>query len=294
MSMSDLTLPNAPPVGDPADAGPDACVEIGPDSVGRGYGLPQAWAYRHLLKHFVLRELRARYRSTFFGFWWVLLQPLLLAAVYWLVFGVLLGVRADRIPIPLFIFSGVGIYLFFSGAVRQTAGSLAAHVGTFSKVYYPRLIAPLTSVSTGSFDLLAVLGICLLLMAAYGIAPGWGALAALPLLLAVVLLALGAGLLLAALSVERRDVQIALPVALRALLYASPVTYPASLIPERWQAVYYANPLAGLLQGFRWALMGDTPPPAGALAWSAAAIALLLWLGLRAFSRVESRLVDTL
>jgi lipopolysaccharide transport system permease protein len=264
---------------------------------GRGLarlGLPELWRYRLLLGQLTLRALRGRYRPTWLGRSWILLRPGLLCAVYVLVFGVLLGVETDPVPFPLFVFSGIGLFWFFSSALSETANSLVSSAGSMSKTYYPRLIAPLTAMAANSVDLLATLGVVAAMMLLYGVVPGWNALLAPLLVLAIVTLTLGAGLTLAALAVRVRDVSVGLPVAMRVILYASPCTYPASLIPEPYRALYFLNPFAAFLQAFRWAAFGDAAPPLWSVALGVGLMGGLLLFGLYRFHRVERTLVDVL
>lgn len=262
---------------------------------GRGVallGLGELWRYRLLLGQLTLRALRGRYRPTWLGRSWILLRPALLCAVYVLVFGVLLGVETDPVPFPLFVFSGISLFWFLSSAISETAGSLVGGAGSMSKTYYPRLIAPLTAIAVNSVDLLATLGVVAAMMLLYGVVPSWTAVLAPLLVLAVVALTLAVGLTLAALAVDVRDVSVGLPVAMRVLLYASPCTYPASLIPEPYREWYFLNPFAAFLQAFRWAAFGDAAPPAWSVPLGVALAIGLLIVGLYRFRRVERTLVD--
>lgn len=262
---------------------------------GIGYlGLPQVFEYSYLLKYFVLRDIRARYRPTVLGYGWILLRPALLGLVYAAVFAGLLGVRAPEVPMPLFIFFGVSLYLFMSTALTATANSLASAAGIMSKVYFPRLITPIAALAGNLADLLAALAIVGGLMIFYGILPG-PEVVFFPLFLAsFVILAFAIGLALAAKSVERRDVMLFLPIAMRILIYCMPAVYPITAIPEEYLTYYYLNPFAVIMQGMRWSLMGSQAVPLWAVAVAMAATATILLYGLLTFNRVERTMVDRL
>ena len=258
-------------------------------------GVSQIWEYRHLLWFLVLRNLRARYRSTLLGRLWIVLRPALLSVVYVIVFGALLKVDSHPFPYPVFVFAGIVVFSFFASAVTETAHSLINSYSIISKVYYPRLIVPLTAVVGNGVDLVATMAIVGLTMAVYGVALNRWAIVLVPLILvAITLLTLALGLILAAAAVKVRDILVALPVVMRVVIYTMPATYPVSVIPERFRPLYYLNPMSALLQGFRWALMNDAPPPVWALAWAIALSIAALLCGLYWFSRVERTMVDVL
>jgi lipopolysaccharide transport system permease protein len=257
-------------------------------------GLPQVWENRHLLKFFVLRSIRGRYRPTALGYGWIIFRPLLLCLVYVGVFGYMLGVKTDPVPFPLFVFLGISLYLFFSGTVSDTASSLTNNAGILSKVYYPRLIVPLTSLFVNVMDLLASLAVIAGLMLIYGVYPGWNFIY-FPLFLGGLGLAsFVLGLILAARSIESRDIMMALPVIMRVMIYAMPCVYPVSMVPEKLVTLYYLNPMASLIQGVRWSLWGEVPPPAWSVLLAAALIALGAYYALLAFTRAERTMVDSL
>jgi lipopolysaccharide transport system permease protein len=273
---------------------PARLVVIEPRSTLRRLGLPDVWEYRHLLWYLVLRAIRARYRPTLLGRGWILLRPLLLCLVYVLVFGVLFKVRTEAVPLPLFVFSGVIVFLFFSGGVMDTAGSLINNYGIMSKVYYPRLIVPLTSIIVNLVDLVATLTIVVAMMLFYRLVPDWNVLWAPFALLGIVLTTLGVGVIMAALSVRVKDVMLVLPVVMRVLIYTMPCVYPVSMVPERYRFLYFLNPLAAYLQGFRWALLKDQPPPLWSIGSAAVLVSCALVFGLYYFNRVERTMVDLL
>lgn len=278
----------------PGDLEGDDVIVIKPSSkIGR-LGLPQVWENRHLLKFFVLRSVRGRYRPTALGYGWIIFRPLLLCLVYVGVFGHMIGIKTDPIPFPLFVFLGISLYLFVSGTISDTTSSLINNAGILSKVYYPRLIVPLTSLFVNVLDLLASLVVVAGLMLIYGVYPGWN-IFYFPLFLAALGLAsFVLGLILAARSVENRDIMMALPVIMRVMIYAMPCVYPVSKVPEKFVTLYYMNPMASLTQGVRWSLGGEVFPPLWSLALATILIILGGYYALHAFTRAERTMVDSL
>jgi lipopolysaccharide transport system permease protein len=280
--------------GEPQAVHPGPVVVIEPRSAIRRLGLGKVWEYRHLLWYFVLRTIRGRYRPTLLGRGWILLRPLLLCLVYVMVFGFLFKVKSESTPFSLFVFSGIVIFLFFSGGVMDTASSLLNNYGTMSKVYYPRLIVPLTSIIVNLVDLLATLSIVALMMLVYRVVPDWRVCLVPLVLLGIAGATLALGVILAALSVRVRDVMLVLPVVMRVLIYTMPCVYPVSLVPERFRTFYYLNPMAAYVQAFRWALLKDLAPPWWSLAAATVAVAGGLVFGLYYFQSVERTMVDVL
>lgn len=269
-------------------------VVIKPSNKIDRLGLPQVWENKYLLKYFVLRSIRGRYRPTAMGYGWILFRPLLLCLVYVAVFGYMIGIKTDPVPFPLFVFLGITLYLFFSGTVSDTASSLTNNAGIMSKVYYPRLIVPLTALVVNIMDLLASFLVVLGLMLIYGVHGGWQ-LIYFPLFLAgLALISFVIGLILAAHSVERRDIMMALPVVMRVMVYAMPCVYPVSMVPEKFITLYFMNPMAALIQGIRWSLLDDVPPPLWSVWLAATIIVTGLIYGLVAFTRSERTMVDSL
>lgn len=255
----------------------------------------ELWSYRDLWRLLALRQLRGRYRSTALRYGWVILRPLALCAIYLVVFGVLFGIDAGAVPYPIFAYFGVVIYLFVSGVLTDTANSLSAHADLIRKAYFPRLLAPLSSVALNSIDLalgLALTGAIAGLRGSLEIQPKAAFFA--PLLAGLGLLALGMGLLLAAVSVRRRDALMGLPVVLRVLIYTMPCLYPAALVPQKAAAWYYLNPLAVYMQALRWSLFEEPRPPGWALAWAIGLTIGLLFLGLRRFDKAQRTMADVL
>jgi lipopolysaccharide transport system permease protein len=272
----------------------DNVIVIKPRNHIRRLGLLQVWERRSLLKFFVLRAIRGRYRTTRMGYGWIVFRPLLLCLVYVVVFSHVVGVKTAPTPFPLFVFLGLSLYLFFSGAVSDTAASLPNNAGIMSKVYYPRLIVPLTSLFVNVTDLVVSLAIVAGMMVFYGAVPGFHVIYFPFYLGGFVLASFALGLVLAAHSIKHNDFMMALPVVMRVMVYLMPCVYPISVVSEKWINLYYLNPMVSLIEGIRWSLDQGTAPPLWALGWSVAFTALGLLYGLIAFTRAERTMVDSL
>jgi lipopolysaccharide transport system permease protein len=250
--------------------------------------------HRDLLRYLIRREVRGRYAQSALGFGWTFVQPVVTTLVFAVVFGRLAGVRSDGRPYVLFAFCGLVLWTYHSGALLAAVNSLTQNATMLDKVYFPRLILPLSAVAAKLIDL-AVTGVLLAaMMAWYGVVPG-PAVVLLPALLALMVLAtLGAGLWLGALAVQYRDVAYGLGFAVQVLMYLSPVIYPASLIPTRYRTLYGLNPMAGVIEGTRAALLGVPPVPWDLILPGAATTALLLVSGLLYFHRRERIFADVI
>jgi lipopolysaccharide transport system permease protein len=254
--------------------------------------LRELWEARELLYFFVWRDVKVRYKQTFVGIGWAVIQPLFMMALFTLFFGILAGISTEGLPGPVFYLTGLVPWTFFSAGVSGAAGSMVENQGVITKVYFPRLILPLASVLGGLVDFGIAFVLLLAVVFGYGIVPSLTVFLV-PVFVALLMLtALGAGLWLSALNAMYRDVRYTVPFLLQLWLFASPVVYPASQIPEPWRAVYGLNPMAGVIEGFRWALLGRGQPPDLLLAVSAAAVLVLVFGGLRYFRRVEGHVVD--
>jgi lipopolysaccharide transport system permease protein len=270
-----------------------AWIENRPSRGLRGLGLRELWEYRELAGFLALRDLKVRYKQAAFGAAWAVLQPLVGVVVFTLVFRRLAKVPSDGIPYPVFAFLGLAVWAYVSSGVTKAAQSLVSNSALVTKVYFPRVLAPLASVLPGLLDLALSLLVLGLLMLVYGVAPTW-AIATLPLwLVALVGTTLSVGLWLAALNVQYRDVNHAVTLLVQLWLFVSPVAYPSSLVPEAWRPLYALNPVAGLLDGFRWAVLG-APWRGTAHFVSLAVTAALLIGGVLYFQRVERRFADVI
>lgn len=251
----------------------------------------ELWRYRELLWVLILRDIKVRYKQTVLGAAWVILRPLLGTAVFTLVFGMLVRVPSDGYPYAVFVYSALLPWNFFSGAVGAAGNSLVGSSGLISKVYFPRLIIPMASVGSGIVDLAVSSLFLLALLPLFGV--GWGVtLLAVPLLaLAVVFLALGVGTLFSALIVSYRDFSAVLTFLLQFWMFATPVVYPSSLVPERLRFLLHLNPMAALVEGFRSAFLGRPFDVVG-LSVSVALAAIAFAAGVAYFEKVEGRFAD--
>jgi lipopolysaccharide transport system permease protein len=255
--------------------------------------LGELWGERELALVLALKDLKVRYKQTFFGVTWALLQPLVAVLIFTLVFGRAAHLPTNGVPYAVFAYTGLAIWLYFTTAVSGAAQSLVDNRDLVSKVYFPRLLAPMAAMLPGLVDLAASLPMIAVFLAVWSVAPGYQILL-LPLwVLAALVAALGVGLLLAGLNVRYRDVRFALPFLLQVWLFASPVVYTISLIHGGWRYVYALNPMASIVTGFRWSVAGGTAPGPEAFV-SAGVVALTLVAGFVYFSRVEKSFADVI
>jgi lipopolysaccharide transport system permease protein len=218
--------------------------------------LRELWAYRELIYFLTWRDIKVRYKQTALGVAWAVLQPLALMAVFTLLFGRLARIPSEGIPYPLFAFAGLLPWQIFSRTLNETTTSLVKDHRLVAKVYFPRLIIPLSTTLAGMLDFLIAFGVLVILMIIYGVSPGI-ALMSLPLfVLLMFVTALGIGLWLSALNVQYRDVAFTVPFLTQFLLFLTPVVYPSAMVPEKLRMIYALNPMVGVIEGFRWALFG--------------------------------------
>jgi lipopolysaccharide transport system permease protein len=274
----------------PADA--PALKRIVPPGRWFTWNLRELAEYRELLYFLVWREIKVRYKQTVIGAGWAVIQPVATMLVFSLFFGRLAKIPSGGLPYPLFFYAAVLPWIYFSGALAGATGSVVENQRVITKVYFPRVLLPLSAVFSGLVDF-AIAFVLLIGMALYyRVTPGpWLAFVPVFLLLAM-LTALGAGLWLAALNALYRDVRYVVPFLIQVWMFASPVAYPSSLVPERWRALYGLNPMAGVIDGFRWAITGQNPPSAALLGASAVAVLAMLVAGLWYFRRMEATVAD--
>lgn len=253
--------------------------------------LREIWQHRELLFFLVWRDLKARYKQTILGILWVILQPLLMTLVFTIFLGKLVRVQTGATPYSLFLYAGLLPWTFFSNAVSSGSYSLLASSQMITKVYLPRLIIPAAAVSVRFSDFLVASVVLILLMLYYGVYPGWQILLLPILAVQITVLALALSALLSALNVKFRDTGTAMPVILQVWMFASPIVYPRSLVPARWEWAYQINPLTGLIEGFRSAFLG-LPINRQGLAISALITMVLLIISLLVFRRLEDDFAD--
>jgi len=252
------------------------------------------WRYRELLYFLAWRDVVVRYKQTAIGIAWVLIRPALTMLVF-VVFRRLAGLKPGALPEPVLVFAAVLPWQFFSTALSDSSGSLIGNASLISKVYFPRLIIPGAAVVTAFVDFLITLGLLAVLMTWYGVAPGWQLLALPPFVLLVSALALGLGLLLAALNVEYRDFRYVVPFIVQFGLFISPVAFTTADVPERWRLLYSLNPMVGIIDGFRWSILRGQPPLDLQAAWLCVAVSgSTLLLGAWYFRRMERSFADVI
>ena len=264
---------------------------IEPPRGWHGVDWRELWAYRELLGVLVARDVKVRYRQTVLGAAWAIVRPLLAMVIFSVVFGYLARMPSDGLPYPVFVYAGLLPWTYFAAAVASTSQSIVGSSHLISKVYFPRLIVPLSAAAGGLVDLAISTLVLLAMMLWYGVGASWQLLFAPLLLVAVVFTALGIGTLLAAATVAYRDFAHLTPFLLQVWMYVTPVIFPVSLVPPAWRWLLYLNPMAGLTEAFRSAFLGKPFDVAGIAVSFAVAMALFV-AGLAYFQKVERRFAD--
>ncbi len=248
--------------------------------------------FRDLLYFLALRDIQLRYKQTALGIVWIILQPLVPAIIFSILFGNFAKLPSNGQPYMLLVFSGMIPWNIFSASLGRSGGSLVGSANLLSKVYFPRVLVPIASMGSVVIDALVGLGVLAVLMVAFQIAPTWQLLA-FPLFLGIAfLMALGASLLVASLSVYYRDFAFVVPFALQAWNYLSPVAYSSELIPEKWRWLYALNPCAGLIEGFRWSVLGTSALDQTMIISMSAGCVLFLLVGFLVFRKIERGFAD--
>ena len=270
----------------------DDVVVVDPPAGLFRIGLKSLWEYRELLYFLVWRDLKLRYKQTVIGIGWVVLQPLATMLIFSLVFGRFARVPSDGLPYPVFVYSALLPWNYFAAALNRCINSVVGEAHLISKIYFPRLLLPLAAPISGLVDFAVSLVLLLGMIAWYRLELSW-AILTLPLFLLIAFLAaLAVGLWLSALNVRYRDVGYTIPVLVQIWLFATPVVYPLSLVPEKYRLLYSFNPMVGVVEGFRWALLGKTRPDFGVLAVSLTVVTVILIGGLAFFRHMEDEFVD--
>lgn len=255
--------------------------------------LAEIWKYRDLLQLMIWREISARYRQSVLGIGWAIFRPLVSAMIFTVVFSLLVRVKTD-IPYPIFAFSALIPWMYFAACLSAVTNSVAAAQSVLTKVYFPKTILPIAAVCPGLVEVLIQLVILALFMAWYGFIPTWRILA-LPVFISLaVLTAFGFGIWLTALNVKYRDVGMAVPFLVQVWMYLCPIVYPISMVPERFLGLYSLNPMVGVIEGFRWSVLGTASPQWSSILISMAVMLVILVSGLYYFRRVESRFADVI
>lgn len=256
--------------------------------------LHKIWECRELLFFLAWRDLKARYAQTAIGALWVVIQPVIMMAIFTVIFGVFAKIPSNGVPYPIFVFAALVPWTFFSRSIERGGTSVVMESQLVTKVYFPRIIIPFAATLGGVPDLVISLLMVFGLMTWYGVQPGWGIVFLPAFILLVAASALAVGVWLAALYVKYRDVGALIPLMVQVWMFLSPVAYPLSLVPERWQSIYKLNPVVGVVEGFRWALLGTAVPDIEAMTTSVVLVVALLIFGVLFFNKVERTFADVI
>jgi len=254
--------------------------------------LRELWHYRELLLFLAWRDISVRYKQTVLGAAWAVIQPFFTMLVFSLFFGRLGKIPSDGLPYPVFAYAALLPWQYFATALAASTDSLVGNASLLTRVYFPRLVIPTASVLPAVLDFAIAFVVLLMMLFYYGIVPDWQILALPFLLLLVLILALGVGLWLSALNVRYRDIRYTIPFLTQFWLFSSPVAYPTSLIPEEWRLLYGLNPMVGVIEGFRWALLGTGTNPGPLVAVSILVSLILITSGAFYFRRMERAFAD--
>lgn len=250
------------------------------------------WQFRELLYFMVWRDIKVRYKQTIIGAGWAVFQPLITMLMFTAIFGWAVKIPSDGVPYPVFSFSALLIWACFAQSVTRSGASLVAEGHLIKKIYFPRLVVPISAIASPVLDLCFSVPVLAGLLLYYGITPGWH-IVFLPLVvLATILTAMALGLWLSALNAQYRDIGYVVPFMMQLGMYASPVVYPISLIPDQWKYLYNLNPMVGIIQGFRWAVFGGAAPAPDLLMLNGVIVLVVLLTGLVYFKRIEPLMPD--
>jgi len=257
-------------------------------------GLREFWQYRELLYFLTWRDIKVRYKQTFLGVLWAVAQPVGMMVVFTIFLGRLAHVPSDGIPYPIFVLSALLLWQLFSAGVNESANSLVANERLITKVYFPRVIVPASAILSALVDFAIAFAIFLVVLPLWVGMPSRTLIFAPLFVIAAIIAAFGAGLWLSALNVQYRDVRYVLGFLTQLWLFATPVVYPASIVPAKWRAIYALNPMTGIIEGFRWSIAGGPQPSATVLLSSLSATLVLLVSGLYYFNRMEDSFADVI
>jgi lipopolysaccharide transport system permease protein len=286
--VSELTViaPEAPTLP------PPPVLRIEPASGWWSVPFAELWEYRELIYFFVWRDIKVRYKQTVIGAAWAILQPLMNMLIFTLFFGRLAHIPSEGLPYPVFAYAALLPWTYFSTALSNSSNIVVDNQHILTKVYFPRLALPIFSVCTGLFDFALSFGMFVVLLVWYRVAPTRNVIWFPAFLLLAMLTALGVGLWLSALNALYRDVRYVVPFIVSFWMFASPVIYPVSIVPVKWRWLYGLNPMAGVIEGFRWSLAGKGTPPGALFAASAVIVLIILLGGLAFFQRMEANIAD--
>jgi lipopolysaccharide transport system permease protein len=277
---------------EPAEKASSRTLRVQPSTGWVSLKLSELWEYRELLYFLTWRDIKVRYKQTALGATWAIIQPFFTMVVFSLFFGRLAKVPSDGIPYPVFSFAALVPWTFFANGLSQSSNSLVGNSNLIKKVYFPRLAVPISTVLSEIIDFALAFIVLLVIMLRYHIVPGVNVIWVPAFLLLALVTSLGVGLWLSALNVQFRDVRYVVPFLTQFWLFATPVAYPSSLLSEPWRTLYGLNPMAGVIEGFRWALLGANTRPGGIIAASSAASLVILVSGAFYFRRMEKTFAD--
>jgi lipopolysaccharide transport system permease protein len=252
------------------------------------------WEYRELLLFLAWRDLKTRYAQTTIGFAWAIIQPVAMMLLFTLVFSKFAKLPSDGVPYPIFIYAALLPWGYFSRSLDKSSFSVVAESNLISKVYFPRIIVPISAMLVGLVDFAIAFLLLLVMMVFYGVMPSWETLFMPMFLLLTMLTSLAVSLWLAAVFVRFRDIAAAMPLVTQLWMFGSPVVYPTSLVPEQWKWLYNLNPMAGVIEGFRWTLLKTPPPSLERIAVTVVFVSVLLFLGMSYFNRMERKFADVI
>jgi lipopolysaccharide transport system permease protein len=276
----------------PPSPAPLPHVRIQPSKGWVSLKLGEIWEFHELLYFLTWRDIKVRYKQTALGAAWAILQPVFTMLVFSVFFGKLAGMKSDGLPYPIFAFTALVPWTFFSYGLAQSSNSLVGNENLIKKVYFPRLIIPISTVLSGAVDFFLAFFVLLAMMFYYGIVPTVNVIWIPLLLVLTVVTSLGVGLWLSALNVQFRDVRYVIPFLTQFWMFATPIAYPSSLLHEPWRTLYGLNPMTGVVEGFRWALLGTSKAP-GPIMWVSALAALVILIGgAFYFRRMEKTFAD--
>jgi lipopolysaccharide transport system permease protein len=258
--------------------------------IGLNFG--ELWAHHELVYFLTWRDIKVRYKQTALGAAWAILQPVFTMLVFSLFFGKLGGMKSDNVPYPIFAFTALVPWTFFAYGLSQASNSVVASENLIKKVYFPRLVIPLATVMSGAVDFALAFLVLLVMMAYYGVAVTANVIWIPAFVLLTFVTSLGVSLWLAALNVQYRDVRYAIPFLTQFWMFATPIAYPSSLLSDKWRSIYAINPMVGVVDGFRWALLGSGTPPGPTVIVSSAVSLLILIGGAMYFRRMERTFAD--
>ena len=267
---------------------------ISPPTSWSDLSFSEFWSYRDLFGILTVRDIKLRYKQTALGVVWVVLQPLLSSLIFAVVFGNLAKLPSDGAPYIVFVFAAMLPWNLFAGSLQRAGNSLIGDAPLISKVYFPRIVLPIASAAAVLLDFAVACGVMIVISVLYGVTPSWTWLAVAPLTALVFVVAVGSSLFFSALNVYYRDFMYALPFVIQVWMYGSPVVYSSSLVPPSWQFLYHLNPMAGIIDGFRWAILGNREFPATGVLMAVFGSAAAFLVGVYVFQRVERSFADVI